>query len=95
MARKLTFSTHELALLDAIHAEPRRDDLRRIYSDWLMENGDPDRGNFIRLMLDGVRPGKNIRRSTRVSKTYCPEDHLRELEVRNRTRWLRRPPAHL
>jgi uncharacterized protein (TIGR02996 family) len=35
--------------LAAILAEPERDDVRLIYADWLEDNGDPDRAEFIRV----------------------------------------------
>lgn len=41
--------------LDAILAEPDRDDLRIIYADWLEENGQPDRCEFIRVQIEASR----------------------------------------
>ncbi len=41
--------------LDAIHAAPDDDTPRLIYADWLDENGDPDRAEFIRLQIDSAR----------------------------------------
>ena len=37
------------ALLAAITANPDEDTPRLIYADWLQENGEPDRAEFIRL----------------------------------------------
>src|SRR5438067_1670461 len=42
---------HGDALLEAIRDEPSNDGLRRIYADWLEDNGEPDRADFIRLQL--------------------------------------------
>lgn len=39
----------ETAFLQAIIAEPNRDDLRLIFADWIEERGDTDRAEFIRL----------------------------------------------
>src|SRR5438552_2206908 len=35
-----------------ILAEPLDDDLRLIWADWLMENGQQDRGEFVRVQVD-------------------------------------------
>jgi uncharacterized protein (TIGR02996 family) len=43
----MPFNDEELALLDAIHADPRNDTPRLAYADWLIERGDR-RGQFIR-----------------------------------------------
>ncbi len=46
---KQPFSTEELALLHAIHDDPRNDRLRLDYSDWLEANGLPGFAEFIRI----------------------------------------------
>jgi uncharacterized protein (TIGR02996 family) len=48
---KRTFSPQELALLAAIHADPRSDIPRLVYADWLDENGQIEYAEFIRLQL--------------------------------------------
>ena len=39
----------EQALLRAIRAAPEDDTVRLVYADWLEENGQPERAEFIRL----------------------------------------------
>ncbi len=46
---KQPFSTEELALLDAIHDDPRNDGPRLAYADWLEAHGLPGFAEFIRL----------------------------------------------
>lgn len=41
----------EAALLHAIHANPDDDTPRLVYADWLDENGQPERAEFIRLQV--------------------------------------------
>jgi uncharacterized protein (TIGR02996 family) len=43
--------TQDEAFLQAILEEPDDDTPRLVYADWLDENGDPDRAEFIRLQL--------------------------------------------
>jgi uncharacterized protein (TIGR02996 family) len=46
------------ALLAAIRADPADDTVRLVFADWLEENGEPDRAEFIRLQCDVARlPG--------------------------------------
>jgi uncharacterized protein (TIGR02996 family) len=47
--------TDREALLAAIHAEPDDDTPRLVYADWLQENGQPERADFIRLQIEAVR----------------------------------------
>src|SRR5437016_242826 len=49
-ARVILVSKHE-AFLQAIIAAPADDAPRLIYADWLEENGDPTRAEFIRLRI--------------------------------------------
>lgn len=44
----MLFSDEELALIEAIHADPKSDAPRLIYADWLEDKGDR-RGQFIRV----------------------------------------------
>src|SRR5262245_42543480 len=48
MARKKA-SGHDRAFLDDIAAHPDEDALRLVYADWLDENAQPHRAEFIRL----------------------------------------------
>lgn len=45
----------ERALLDAIIAKPADDTVRLVYADWLDENGQPARGEFIRVQIEAER----------------------------------------
>lgn len=44
-------------LLAAIYAAPNDDGPREVYADWLLENGDPERGEFITLQLLRAKAG--------------------------------------
>ena len=46
---KQPFSTEELALLDAIHCDPRNDRPRLAYADWLETHGLPGFAELIRI----------------------------------------------
>jgi uncharacterized protein (TIGR02996 family) len=43
------------AFLDSIFETPEDDTLRLVYADWLQENGQPERGEFIRLQVEASR----------------------------------------
>src|SRR5215203_2415404 len=45
----------ESALLAAILANPDEDTPRLVYADWLQENGQPERAEFIRLQIERER----------------------------------------
>jgi uncharacterized protein (TIGR02996 family) len=47
--------TSQEAFLQAIRAEPDDDAHRLVYADWLDENGDPDRAEFIRVQCELAR----------------------------------------
>ena len=49
--------------LRAICADPEDDTARLVYADWLDENGDPDRAEFIRVQIEQVRGGDWATRS--------------------------------
>jgi uncharacterized protein (TIGR02996 family) len=55
----------EEGLLDAVYANPREDDPRLVYADWLLERGD-ERGEFITLQFK------------RRTEAYTPADEKRE-----------------
>src|SRR4051794_32323007 len=48
-------STAEEAFLSAIRANPDDDGVRLIYADWLEENGQPQRGEFLRVQIELAR----------------------------------------
>jgi uncharacterized protein (TIGR02996 family) len=45
------------ALLTAIGEHPEEDTPRLMYADWLQENGDPERADFVRTQVEVARPG--------------------------------------
>jgi len=61
------------ALLAAIHADPDADTARLVYADWLQENGQPERGDFIRAQIEAVRSdpfGPQARRAAGRAEQY-------------------------
>src|SRR2546423_15203209 len=54
--------TDEQGLLQAILESPGDDLPRLVYADWLDENGDPDRAEFIRTQVELARMGKGDER---------------------------------
>ena len=66
-------------LLAAIVAHPDEDTPRLMYADWLQENGQPERAEFIRIQC---APDAD----------EAAEERAFELEERNRGRWLARMP---
>src|SRR5262245_37467835 len=48
-------SPDQEALLAALAAEPDDDNARLVYADWLADNGQPERGEFIRLQCAHAR----------------------------------------
>ncbi|MDY3555553.1 TIGR02996 domain-containing protein [Gemmata sp. JC717] len=71
------------SLLAAVLEHPEEDTPRLMYADWLQENGDPDRGQFVRLQVEGAH-----------AEPYSPQ--ARECEVaaqhlleRHRGTWTR------
>jgi uncharacterized protein (TIGR02996 family) len=72
MPRKQTFSTQELGLLDAIHAEPRSNELRLIYADWLQDRGEPEYAELIALQCPEEPPADSAgyRRMLHLSKEF-------------------------
>jgi uncharacterized protein (TIGR02996 family) len=51
--------SHVDGFRQAIGEDPRDDAVRLIYADWLDENGDPERAEFIRVQCELPRLGKN------------------------------------
>src|SRR5262245_16552022 len=61
-------TSDERAFLNAICAQPDDDTARLVYADWLAENGDSDRGEFIRCEVELARtpPDSDTERRRRV-----------------------------
>jgi uncharacterized protein (TIGR02996 family) len=74
--------TLERAFLESILEEPEDDAPRLIYSDWLEENGDPDRAEFIRLQ---IRHTRLDRYSLAWEET---QERTKELLAKHRSRWV-------
>jgi uncharacterized protein (TIGR02996 family) len=65
-------SADQLALLRAIAAEPDDDNARLVYADWLADNGQADRGEFIRLQCAHAR-------TLRAGKLFADEEREQQL----------------
>ncbi len=66
-------STTEEAFLSDIRASPDDDGVRLIYADWLQENGQPERAEFIHVQVELARIDPTDDR--------YPELHLRQLQL--------------
>ncbi len=79
-------ATH--GMLQAILREPRADDLRLIFADWLAENGEDEYGEFVRLQVELPRV---IRESfchhNLTMPRHCPACVLRRRERELLGRW--------
>jgi uncharacterized protein (TIGR02996 family) len=74
--------TPEHAFLRAIKEEPLDDGPRLIFADWLEENGQPERAQFLRLQVElARRPGDDPERPGL-------EAHQRQLLAEHGARWL-------
>lgn len=65
-------SVDQLALLKAIDAEPDDDTARLVYADWLADNGQPERGEFIRLQCEHAK-------CLRAGKLFAHDEREQEL----------------
>src|SRR5215208_5695078 len=65
----------EDALLAAIAAHPEEDTPRLVYADWLDENGQPERAEFVRVQCELARLGEH-------------DDSPRKAELRQREKKL-------
>jgi uncharacterized protein (TIGR02996 family) len=72
----------EEALLQAIWAEPDDDAPRMVYSDWLEENGQPERAEFIRIQIELASLTRPSPRRQRLFKRE------RDLLTLHRAEWL-------
>jgi uncharacterized protein (TIGR02996 family)/excisionase family DNA binding protein len=81
-------------LLQAIVERPNDDPTRRIYADWLEENGWPERADFIRLQLDLARAPECGHSGKRPGCPVC-EGRQREEELlaAHGTAWLAELPG--
>jgi uncharacterized protein (TIGR02996 family) len=75
------------ALLRAILAHPDEDTPRLAFADWLQENEDPDRGEFIRLEVELARTHSNIEMNE--SSRDLLMNRRVELLKRHRHQWLK------
>ncbi|KIG18411.1 hypothetical protein DB30_00696 [Enhygromyxa salina] len=50
----MALASNQQRLLESIYDDPRANDARRVYADWLVGRGDP-RGEFIHLQVDRFR----------------------------------------
>jgi uncharacterized protein (TIGR02996 family) len=77
------------ALLQAILAEPEDDGPRLIYADWLEENGQPERAEFIRVQFNlALTAEGDPRREAWLARE-------KKLWTAHRTKWLHPLPPHL
>src|SRR5215204_628685 len=74
------------ALLAAVCEHPDEDVHRLVYADWLEDNGDPDRAEFIRGQIDLLRLGPDDERLPALAA------RTEELEKANLKRWKREVP---
>lgn len=72
--------SEEDTLLAAIHAHPDDDTLRLAYADWLDENGQPARAEFVRLQIAAEPPESAEERRRRSAREW-------ELLAAHRDRW--------
>jgi uncharacterized protein (TIGR02996 family) len=73
-------SAEQLALLGAVAAEPDDDNARLVYADWLADNGQPERGEFIRLQCEHAR-------CLRAGKLFAHDDREQELLAAHADFW--------
>jgi uncharacterized protein (TIGR02996 family) len=79
-------SAQEQALLQAVLAEPDDDDVRLVYADWIEDNDDPERAEFIRLQIERAR------RPRHDPARWRPGERERALEEAHRKEWLEQLP---
>jgi uncharacterized protein (TIGR02996 family) len=72
-------TSHESAFLRDIHEHPDDDDVRLIYADWLAENGQPERAEFIRIQieLEKLPQWSGRARALRVQESKLFDTHVR------------------
>src|SRR4051794_40341938 len=70
------------SFLEAIREDPADDVPRLVFADWLEDNGDYDRAEFIRVQCEVARGVRDRGRSLELL------GRLRELSQANREKWL-------
>ncbi len=76
----------ERSFLDAICGQPDDDTARLVYADWLAENGEPDRGEFIRVEVELARTPPTTEDDERRRRVLL--DRRAELLKRHAKAWL-------
>lgn len=79
-------TTDERAFLDAICTQPDDDTARLVYADWLAENGQPDRGEFIRAEIELANTPPNTEADERRRRVLL--DRRAQLLKRHKAVWL-------
>ena len=84
--------SERLGLYAAVLAEPDDDSIRLVFSDWLYENGEPKRAEFIRVQLEMAKWTACVCGPTAtgryVCKVCCLRRRERELLERHWVEWL-------
>ena len=76
----------ELALLTAIIANPDEDTPRLVFADWLQENGQPERAEFIRVQIEVTRLPDRERQTPHYRALLI---RFRELIAAHRDGWVK------
>jgi uncharacterized protein (TIGR02996 family) len=79
-------TSDERTFLDAICAQPDDDTARLVFADWLTENGQPDRGEFIRVEIELARTPPGTDSDERRRRVLF--DRRTELLKQHQTTWL-------
>lgn len=74
------------ALLAAILADPGDDTARLVFADWLEENGQRKRAEFIRVQVEIARRAGQCGHVVRTTQTFCPA--CSDLRRREENLWL-------
>src|SRR4051794_26324308 len=78
--------SEQQSLLAAVVADPDDDAVRRVYADWLDENGQPERAEFIRVQIEREKLSQR-------SKKRAPlEAREKELATAHAKEWLKDLP---
>src|SRR5438270_6972316 len=75
------------SFLAAVQADPEDDAPRLVYADWLQDNGDPDRAEFIRVQVELARHKRSTGAATteNVAARPAPSLHASALADSNET----------
>ena len=69
--------TQEASFLHAVLENPEDDATRLIFADWLDDNGQPERAEFIRLQVEGARLPLDAEGQKERRKRNCPAEPQR------------------